>query len=86
MGIRKDTGYRQTPYINENVAGDQAFSLKTSYMDDIRQEYGSDTEWVILQEICIAVVCGGNEIAKIFGSRRIITLTSNAIKGQCTKI
>ena len=83
MGIRKDTGYRQTPYINENVAGGQAFSLKTSYMDDIQQEYGSDTEWVILQEICIAVVCDGNEIAEIFGSRRIITLTGNAIEGQC---
>lgn len=84
LGTRKDTTIRQTPYLTENYFSDRIdVRLVTSYKSDIRDEFGEDTEWAILQEVCIAVVCGGDEIAEIFGLRRVIVLTANVIEGQC---
>ena len=82
LGTRKDTRVGQTAYLTDTTTADHIdISLSSTYMTDIRSEFGEDTEWVILQEICIAFVCGGDEIAEIFGLRRVITLNVNPIEG-----
>lgn len=84
MGTRKDTAIDNTAFLTRNtVSGRQVVRLHTDYINEIRGEFGSNTEWVIVQEVCIAVLCDGREIADMFGMRGLVSISSSSSEGQC---
>ena len=83
-----DSVISSTSYLTSSTVGGKIqLQLANNYVQLIQQKLGDATKWLVVQEMCTAIVCDGRETAEIFGFRGVISVNDNSgIEGEVTSL